>query len=302
MRVLFLGSKRFSIDCLDAFFAMRDCELCGVVTVDDRNDTRSVYETIKQRAQGQAPVYTISTTNELHQLCVEKKPDIVFVCGWYKIIPKHVLDSVPYGFVGFHFSLLPRYRGGAPLVWAMINGESHGGFSLFCIDEGMDTGLLYDQQAVPILENDTIDDVLARTEVAALSCLKECFPLILGGKLAPRAQPAVPASYGAQRTPEDGRIQWAWTQAAVYNWIRAQSHPYPGAFTINEATRIHVWRAEKVSCGPYFGTPGQVVAFEGTDALVLCGDQKLLKLTDVSIDGQTISPKAALKTIRTRLG
>jgi len=272
----------------------------AAVTIDDSRDPRSEYAGFAGLAEQKAiPLHTLPSGGDLRPYLETYKPALVFVCGWYRLIAPELLARPKRGFAGLHFSLLPKYRGGAPLVWAMINGEKRTGFSLFRIEEGMDFGPLYAQGQVAIGEDDYAAEVLARLESAALRCLAEKFPALVDGSLVPVPQVGE-KSYAAQRLPEDGKIDWRWDCQRIYNFIRAQSRPYPGAFTVLNGKRLHIWRARPLE-GSYYGTPGQVAAFEGEEAIVVCGDNRALSLQETSLDGVSCTPKSALKKISRRL-
>ncbi len=295
---LFIGSKKFGLRCLQTIHAQDAESLCAAVTIDDRHDTRTELSGFSAYAENAFPLHVLQTPRELCSFVEKYSPTLVFVCGWYSIIPEHVLAVPPLGFVGFHFSLLPRYRGGAPVVWSMINGETTTGFSLFQFTKEMDAGPLFAQGKIPFGKRDYIGDVLPRIENAAIESLKEVFPRIMTGAASSVPQSGTP-SYAAQRRPEDGRIHWSRPREHVYNFIRAQSHPYPGAFTVFEEKRLTVWKCEKVPhecCAP----PGQVIAFDAGKAVVACGDNAALRLESVSLEGDHVSSKEILKNAHIR--
>jgi methionyl-tRNA formyltransferase len=297
---LFIGSKLLGLRCLLAMEHAVPDSVCAVVTLDDRADARSAYERFQIFTNGRMPLHTLWQQNELGPLLKEYSPDLVFVCGWYRMIPEALLSVPPLGFAGIHFSLLPRYRGGAPVVWSMINGERETGYSLFRLDSGMDTGPLYAQGRVIIGGDEYVGEVLARVEEAALHCLEGKFPAIVNGTAVLTAQSGEEASYAAQRLPDDGEIDWHWPQRQIYDFIRAQSRPYPGAYTLLDGKKLHIWRASFIEY-IYYGTPGQIAAFDGDRAIVICGNNKALSIQETSFDGILCSPKNAFKNISRRL-
>ena len=161
----------------------------------------------------------------------EMKPDLILVAGWYYMIPKALREKAPKGTIGLHASLLPQYRGGAPLVWAMINGEKQSGLSLFYIEDGVDTGDIIGQQVFEIEERDTISTMLKKVDEAAILLLRQYLPLIAVDKAPRMQQDHEKATVFPQRTPEDGLIDWNQSTEKIKNFIRAQTKPYPGAFT-----------------------------------------------------------------------
>ena len=172
-------------------------------------------------------------------------PDIIIAMGWYHIIPKTILDIPKFGCVGIHASLLPKYRGGAPLVWAIINGEKKTGISFIYLDEKADVGDIIAQKEFLITKKDTIKTVYAKATSSALGILEKYIPKIKIGKAPSIKQDETKATYFLQRKSEDGVINWNKTSKEIYNFIRALTKPYPGAFFFDEKMgKIKVWAAK----------------------------------------------------------
>lgn len=196
------------------------------------------------RRYGVPVVQVEGKMGEYTQAVAELRPDLLVVIGWYYMVPRAMRELAPRGCVGIHGSLLPRYRGGAPLVWAVINGEPEAGVSLFHLGDGVDDGDLVAQRAFPIGERDTIREVLERATAASVALAEEFVPALLDGT-APRApQDHAAATRFPQRSPEDGRIDWSWEPERIRNFIRAQTRPYPGAFTEVGGKRVILWDAD----------------------------------------------------------
>jgi methionyl-tRNA formyltransferase len=172
------------------------------------------------------------------------QPDLLLVLGWYYMVPGKVRDSVPLGCVGIHASLLPKYRGGAPIPWAIINGDTETGVSFFYADDGVDSGDIISQIAFDIEENDTCATVYEKATLASIKILQEYIPRIAAGTAPRVAQDETQATYFPQRKPEDGLIDWSWNAKRVRNFIRAQTRPYPGAFTFIEGKKVVIWDAD----------------------------------------------------------
>ncbi len=171
------------------------------------------------------------------------RPDLLVVIGWYYMMPPALRAMAKLGCVGIHASLLPRYRGGAPLVWALINGESETGVTLFHFADGVDDGDIVGQQALPIGPQDTIADLLSKAEDASLALVTQYVPQLASGTAPRIPQDHTQATTVPQRSPADGEIDWTWDAARIDRFIRAQTHPYPGAFTIVNGKRVRIWSA-----------------------------------------------------------
>lgn len=206
------------------------------------------------------PFYIYRSVGDLEFFLNNVDALLLLAAGWYHLVPRSLRKRFPLGCVGFHASLLPRYRGGAPLNWALLNGEREAGMSLFELSDNTDEGDLYGQKAFPIGEDDTIADLLDRAEEAALSLVSECIPGILQGRLRPSPQHGAP-SYCLQRFPEDGLIDWSCDSTRILRLIRATTHPYPGAYTFLEGRRLVIWQATPPQRDvQIFGTPGQIAS------------------------------------------
>jgi methionyl-tRNA formyltransferase len=276
-----LGSKR---TCLRMIAALPRVDL--VVTILDDHDTRSVTTDIVQAGErAGARVIVVQKHTDAYLVLDEASPDVVFVAGWYWLIPNAVLDSVPGGFVGVHYSKLPKYRGSAPVVWAMINGESEVGFSVFRLSAGMDEGPLAAQGTVTVDADDSVADVLDRLDAASLDELARIAPAIEDGTLEFSPQDVRGASYAGVRQPADGRIDWSRPADEIARFVRAQSRPYPGAFTTFRGDHLTVWAAREDADARYFGSPGQVVRIVDGHPVVSAGGGTGLMLIEVESPG-----------------
>jgi len=139
-----------------------------------------------------------------------------------------------------HGSLLPKYRGRTPHVWAIINDEKFTGITAHIIDEGCDTGDILEQIKISIEPNDTGDNILTKYESNYLPLIEKVIDSFNQGKLKPKKQDPKKATYYGKRIPDDGLINWNWQKERIYNWIRAQAHPYPGAFTFLHGKKITI--------------------------------------------------------------
>ncbi|MEW6605774.1 MAG: methionyl-tRNA formyltransferase, partial [Thermoproteota archaeon] len=238
---------------------------------------------------------------ETEKLIRTLKPDLCVVSGWYWLISQDTLNFVPRGFIGIHNSLLPKYRGGSPLVWTMINGEQKAGVTLFSFTTGMDDGDIWDQRTIEIEFTDYVSDVLKKLEDKALCILREKYLDILKNKAKAIPQDSSEATYCAQRFPFDGLIDWKKTAVEVYNFVRAQSEPYPGAFTMYEGKKLTIWRAHPENI-TFYGTPGQVARITDSGVYVICGNQKPLVLDVVELEGKGDKEAAnkVINSIKTR--
>jgi methionyl-tRNA formyltransferase len=174
-------------------------------------------------------------------------PDLLVVCGWQRLVSKDILDIPGLGAIGFHSSLLPRYRGRAPVNWAMIMGERTTGITMFHLTPEADAGEIIAQREFPILLHDDCSTVYAASARAGAELIREYLPRLADGT-APRL-PNPSRSFPAypKRTPADGLIDFNRSGLDVYNFVRALTRPYPGAFYFDQTgRRVRVWRVEIV--------------------------------------------------------
>jgi methionyl-tRNA formyltransferase len=157
-------------------------------------------------------------------------PDFLFSFYYRALLPAGLLSSARRGALNMHGSLLPKYRGRAPVNWAILKGESESGATLHYMVEQADAGDIVDQLAVPILADDDAREVFAKVTVAAETILARSLPPLIAGTAARRPQRILPGQYFGRRTPEDGRIDWSWPAREIHDLVRAVAPPFPGAF------------------------------------------------------------------------
>ncbi len=219
-------------------------------------------------AEHKIPSFLYENTDKLLQDLAGVEKDFSLVAGWHHMIPARARALFPRGCAGFHASLLPLYRGGAPLNWALLSGEAETGVSFFELSDGIDDGDLYAQDRFPI---DPEDDVGALVEKSAASIIKmmdDCMPSIVAGTHVRYAQTGTP-SYCGQRKPEDSLINWHCSADEIITLIRASARPYPGAYTYLDGQKVVIWRAEHAAV-KLLGAPGQILIVD-ENIYVVCG-------------------------------
>lgn len=267
----FIGSKELGFEVFTRIACLYPDTLIGCITYDDSNDIRSKLSAFKDYCEkNNINLTIIKKSSELKSIIKNLKPDFCLVIGWYWILDESVLKLCNSGFIGIHASLLPKYRGCSPLVWSLINGEKETGISMFYFDKGTDSGNLISQKNIEILESDYIKDVLEKVEMETLEIIEEQYPLILEGKNKSFKQSEENVSYCSQRTALHGHINWSMSAKQIYNFIRAQSKPYPGAFVITKQNiKVQIYESE-IFPYEYYGVPGQIVKIDKNVILVIC--------------------------------
>ena len=231
--------------------------------------------------------------------------DMMFLINWRYKVPPSVYSTVSRGVFVFHDSLLPKYRGFSPTVWAIINGEKETGVTLFEIAEDIDSGDIIDQERVPIGPDETIREIYDRVTETYLRLLDRNLDRLLAGTYNKYPQDHSRATYACRRLPEDNEISWSLPSERIYNLIRAVSRPYPGAFTYIADRKLFVWSAKRVEpYRRYVGRiPGRVVEIrKGEGAVILTGDG-CIELTTVQREGEkALNASEILTSLSTTLG
>ena len=220
-------------------------------------------------------------------------PDFLFSFYYRYLLDKAWLKVPPRGALNMHGSLLPKYRGRAPVHWAILNGESVTGASLHYMVEKPDAGALVDQESVPILENDTALDVSLKVAAAAEQVLKRSLPALAAGKAQARPLALAEGSYFGRRTPEDGRIDWRRTARAVHDLVRAVAAPFPGAFTEVNGCRLAVLETRVDDQPVHHASRAPCLYAENGEWYADCVDGRRLRMVRIAIEGEPVTPDRA---------
>lgn len=207
---------------------------------------------------------------ELMDRLRQAEPDVIVATNWRTWLPPEIFNLPPRGTLNVHDSLLPAYAGFSPLIWALLNGESEVGVTAHLMDETLDAGDIVVQRAVPVGTTDTATDLFHRTLDLFGPMTLDGLALIASGRTDWTAQDHTKASFFHKRSIEDSRIDWTWPADEIERLVRAQSDPYPNAFTHHHGARLRILAA-RVSAGRYGGTPGRIFYREGAGVVVVAG-------------------------------
>jgi len=255
LRLVFFGTAELACPSLLALTASPGFEVAAVVTQPDRPKGRSLQlqpPPVKTAALGQG-LSIVQPERARDQAFVaairELRPALGVVVAYGQILPKALLDIPPHGFVNAHTSLLPKYRGAAPIQWAILNDDAETGVTIMRIDEGLDTGDILVQQATPIHASDNAQTLHDRLAQMGAALLLPTIADLIEGRITPRKQPEAGASYARKIKKEDGRINWFLPARTIWNRVRAFT-PWPGAYTFLPSTPkpqlLKIWEAEVV--------------------------------------------------------
>ncbi|MGW7465255.1 methionyl-tRNA formyltransferase [Streptomyces xantholiticus] len=207
---------------------------------------------------------------ELFERLKEADPDIIVANNWRTWIPPRIHTLPRHGTLNVHDSLLPKYAGFSPIIWALINGESEVGVTAHMMDEVLDAGDIVMQQAVPVDPKDTATDLFHKTVDLIAPVTIGALDLIASGRTEFTKQDRSQATFFHKRSEEDIRINWDWPAEVLERLVRAQSAPYPAAFTFHKGKRLEIL-SSFVSEGRYGGTPGRIFYREGDGVVVVTG-------------------------------
>jgi len=268
MRIVFFGATELGYKCCKFLIDNKIGTIVGIFTSPyefkisySRTPVRNILFCDFKVIADKFKIPLIEVKDKMHLYYEQLRslsPEFIVVAGWYYMIPKKMRCLALNGCAGLHASLLPKYRGGAPLVWAMINGEAKSGVSFFLFDDGVDSGDILAQESFIIDDNDTIKEVIGKATATSLEILKKYIPKIADGTAVRTVQNHKEATYVPQRTPDDGLINWSWEAKDIRNFIRAQTKPYPGAFTIRNGNKLIIWDADIYSDNSS-GNNGEVI-------------------------------------------
>lgn len=283
MRVVFLGNHNVGIKALEAISETE--EIAGVIAhpLDPEDGIRyqSVYDFAFQN--GWNAIRSTGKDPELERFIRDAKPDLLLIADYRYLLSKSILHLAPFGVVNLHPSLLPKYRGRAPVNWAILNGEANLGLTAHFVDDGMDTGDIIEQVTFELKEEQDVGDALQILYPLYYQLTKKVLEYFKSGHVPRKPQDHSQATVFPRRRPEDGRIRWDQSLNAIRNLVRAVSFPYPGAFTTLSNHKIIVWKAQTshlIKSGEPL--PGMVLHIGPEGIHVQCGNGILL-LTQIEV-------------------
>ena len=305
-RVVFMGTPEFAVPSLEALASL-DCEIVGVFTQPDRPAGRGKKLTacpVKLCAQAHGlPVYQFEKLRlpEGVQQLRALAPDVVVTAAFGQILTQELLDIPARGTLNVHASLLPAYRGSAPINWCILNGETQAGVTIMLTDRGIDTGDMLRSRATPIGALETAGELTARLAQLGATLLAETLPDYLAGRVAPVPQDPEKASYQPMLDKAMGEIDWTRPARAIACQVRGLN-PWPCAYTDMAEGRLKIYLAQPAEA-PAAADPGTVVVSGAKEGLIVaCGEGALEILELQAPGGKRMSAKAYLAGKRIDVG
>ena len=292
MRVIFCGTPEFGIPTLRGLLGDARFRVLGAITQPDRPRGRGL-------APGESAVKLLAReagleifqpqkirAPEAQQWLEAKAPDAVVLIAYGQIIPSRLLPIPRLGWVNLHASLLPQYRGAAPIAWAIANGETRSGVTTMLIDAGMDTGSILLRREMEIGADETAPQLSARMAESGAPLVLETLDALERGTLRPQPQDNAQASYAPLLKRDDGRIRWDMPAPQIYNRMRAFA-PWPGTFAEFRGKRIHLWgRPATPEVTPGQPPPQGTILEKAGALLAACGRASWLQIAEVQLEAR----------------
>jgi methionyl-tRNA formyltransferase len=290
LRLVFCGTPQFAVPTLTLLLAQPDFEILAVITQPDRPRGRGQevsFSPIKETALArELPLFQPEKirTPESEQLLQEKNPDAIIIIAYGQIIPARLLNIPKLGWINAHASLLPKYRGAAPIQWAIANGETVTGVTTMRIDAGMDTGDMLLQRELPIGPDERSPELSSRLAELSASLMVETLDALRSGSLQPRPQNHADANLAPLLKKDDGRIDWALSAQTIYNRMRGFA-PWPGAYAVFDGAICQIVGRPVSQEDELSLAPGEI-RVRSSELLVGCGRKTLLGVSRVKVQGR----------------
>jgi methionyl-tRNA formyltransferase len=259
-----LGELVFNhfIDKVDIQFVLTDNKSAGVIQLCEKY---------------KIPVYIGNPRNNLIDKFIDGLDcDVIASINYLFIVDKRIINLASAFCFNVHGSLLPKYRGRTPHVWSIINGEKQTGITAHIIDEGCDTGPIIKQVKVDIDDDDTGGSILEKFSLLYIPIVEEIFKKFKIDDIETKAQDEADATYFEKRTPDDGLINWNWEYQRIYNWVRAQSFPYPGAYTFYNNNKFIIDKVSRFSFSNHQSKENGTIV--STNPLLVMCENSILKI------------------------
>jgi len=300
LRIVFMGTAELSCVSLRRLMESPDFQVAAVVTQPDRpkgRDLKLQASPVKELGlQAKLPVLQPerARSEEFLEALRGLKPELIAVAAYGQILPGSILDLPRFGCINVHTSLLPKYRGAAPIQWAILNGDAETGVTIMKMDAGLDTGGILAQARTPIDPEDDAETLHDRLARMGAELLVSTIPDYVAGKLAPQPQPGEGVSYAPKIKKEDGHIDWGQPARVIWNRVRGLA-PWPGAFSHlpgqPEPHLLKLWRVEVLARS---GPPGEVLQADKAGLVVGCGQEALRILMLQREGGRRLDAQAFL--------
>lgn len=284
-KIVFMGTPEFAVPVLNEL--IKNYNVVLVVSQPDREKDRKgnllMTPTKKLAIDYNIDVYQPTKIKEEYEKILNYKPDIIITCAYGQILPNEILNYPKYGCINVHGSLLPKYRGGAPIHHAIINGEKETGITIMYMDSKMDSGDIIYQSKIEIGDNDNLDKIYKEMSFLGARTLLEILPQIFEGTNSRIKQDETLVSFGLNITKEEEKIDFNQSSLRIHNKIRGLSS-IPGAYALINDKRMKIYES-KLTDIPSKNVPGTIVKIDKNGILVSTNDKDII-ITDIKLEGK----------------
>lgn len=290
MDVVFVTQNKLGKRCIRALDDI-GASIRAVYTIPDSSEISDQVEFKEVASESAADLHQVPSVNdpEIINEMMEYDPDFIFVVGWSRLVDQSVIEIPEVATIGMHPTPLPRGRGRAPVAWTLIKGYDQTSLSMFELVEGADAGPIYAAHEIDITREDDAHTLNEKIFNTGEALIRDHYPEMVDGTLTPTPQNDANATWWPKRNPHHGLIDWTQSAEEVYNWIRGQTHPYPGAFSYLHDTKVTIWEAKPPSGEKVFAEPGEIVGVRG-DSLAVSAWEEPIQVQSVQLpNGEEMS-------------
>lgn len=293
-KIIFMGTPDFAVESLQALIDSEKYKVTAVVTQPDKPVGRKARLTppaVKVRAEEEGlPIYQPENIQEAEVVkrLLDYQPDLIITAAYGQILPLELLEGPEFGAINIHASLLPKYRGAAPIHYAVLNGDPVTGVTIMYMEEGLDTGDILAKSEIKILEEDDTGSLFAKLAQVGKNLMLETLPLLFDKQLVAEPQDESQATYAPSISKKQEKIDWKQPAHCIAQKIKAL-RPEPGAYTLVEGQRFKIWDAEAVEEKTDLSA-GTVCQVEKKQFYVACGEGTVLKIKEVQPAGKKRMP------------
>jgi len=295
MRVVFVTHNRLGLACLEELVSA-GADVEAVFTRPERDDISDQIDLAGFAERESVELHRVDSLNDVstRERIASYDPEVLFVIGWSTLVDQAVIEIPSVAALGMHPAPLPRGRGRAPIAWSLIKGLEETALSFFHLAPEADAGDLVGQEPIPIERDDDASSLYRRVVDAGRRLIRRHYPAFEEGSVPRTPQDESRATWWPKREPKDGLVDWTCEPNAIYDWIRGQTHPYPGAYTYLDDQRVTLWSANPPTGGPRFVVPGEIVSFD-EPVLEIGAWEGTVELTRIGVSGREV-PASALVT------
>jgi methionyl-tRNA formyltransferase len=288
MRVVFVTHNDLGLACLEELVDL-GAEVAAIFTRPKGKDIADQVDLDEFSDRHSIPLHRVESVNgvAVERQLTEYRPELLFVVGWSRLVDAEVLEVPSVAALGMHPAPLPRGRGRAPIAWSLIKGLNETALSFFHLVEAADAGDLVGQETIPIDNQDNVSTLYRKVVTAGRTLIRRHYPAFKTGEIPRTPQDDSEATWWPKRDPHHGLIDWTESPKSVYDWIRGQTRPYPGAFSFLDGQKIIIWDANPPENGRRFVRPGEI-AYQDGRVLGVGACEGIVELTEIQVEEQSI--------------